>query len=234
MSGDIIPWTKEYGDEDQWGKFAGRFVSYNPGFSTPAQHEDTGKKLVLLMSDSIFGGQVWLKIAKNLKDIANLNYIQHPHHAGNIQKWLDIWELNKWMHYNTLINYEGLHGFPPRQSDESHLADTTELVKRYKKVFKNILWVNMTPVPQGFKTGMPCSSKGPNSIEQEVTDEVVKKRNQTLSDIMAKENVCLLDAYSLIKEKQIEYQLHDDLHLTPSGSAALADMVSKAASIELS
>ena len=91
-----IPWAKEYGDEDKWGKFAGRFVGYDPRLTSPSQRILADKPIILLMADSIFGGNVWKRISDNIKDEAYLNYIQHPHHAGTIQKWLNVWNAKEW------------------------------------------------------------------------------------------------------------------------------------------
>jgi len=229
---DIIPWAREYGDDEKQLRFAGRFVGYDPQLVAPNQKIPVDKPIVLLLADSIFGGSVWQGIRDLIAPKAFISYIQHPHHAGNISPWLDLWDMDQCDHYRVLFNFEGMHGFPPRQTLETHLQDTTKLVRRYKKVFHSIIWGNMVPIPAGFKMGVPSSAKGPNSIEQDIRDNVVVDFNASLDRIMKAENIPLVDIYSLIKSHP-GYQRYDDLHLTQEGNKILSELTSNAILREL-
>lgn len=221
---DEIPWAREYGDDEHWGRFAGRFVGYDPCLISPVQKGSSDKPTVLLMADSIFGGKVWKRISRLIGPLANLSYIQHPHHAGNIDKWLNVWGIEEWVHYKILFNFEGMHGFPPRQTIDSHKKDIQALMKKYKTIFPIVIWGNMTPVPRGFVAGNINTDKGPNSIEQDVRDDVVEAMNKNIAEVAGVENIPVVNLYELIKNNP-GYQPVDDLHMTPRGCLAIADTV---------
>lgn len=225
---EVIPWATEYGDEERERRFAGRFVGYDPILTSPSQYSAMGTKpIVLLMSDSIFGGIAWKGVKTGISDWAFLSYIQHPHHAENIGKWLDKWGIDEWKHYSLLFYFEGMHGFPPRQNLKTFKENHKVLIDRYRKIFPKIVWGNMVPIPIGFQTGLPNSEKGPNSIEQDISERAVLAMNALLKEVMQEEGIPLVDIHDLIICHQ-GYQRHDDLHLTTDGSIALSSLVSEA------
>ena len=224
---DIIPWAKEYGDEERQRRFSGRFVGYDKSLISPMQYKQTSLPVVLLLADSIFGGNCFLKLQNKLKGKVNISYIQHPHHCKNIHKWLDIWGIDQWKHYDIIIYSEGLHGFPNRVSEQEHEIENPKLIKRLQKNSK-LIWCKCTPIPETMPQGLKNSKRGPNSREQITTNQSVINRNKTLEKEMNRYNIKLIDLYSPLKSlgKSVQ-KASNDIHFNDKGENIISDIVSK-------
>jgi len=222
---DVIAWAKEYGDDEKQGRFSGRFAGFHPSLISPEQKMSTNLPVILLIGDSILGGSCWNLIAEILQGKAHISYIQHPHHCKSISKWLDIWGIDNWHHYHTIFFFDGLHGFPPRVYEEEHRVLTPEIVERLKKVVKNVIWGNCTPIPDNMQSGKKNSAKGPNSTNQMLKDESVINRNISLKIEMEKTNTILIDFYSLLKPNQHNVQKNDDVHFNNYGKLIIATAI---------
>ena len=64
-----------------------------------------------------------------------------------------------------------------------------------KKSIKNILWCNCTPIPDDLPKNEKNSERGPNSIEQILTNDSVINRNKSIVKEMKQLNIELLDIY---------------------------------------
>ncbi len=226
MSDSNIPWAREWGDEERQKRFAGRFSGFHSSLVSPGQKIKTDLPIVLIMSDSILGGVCWKTIQAMLRGKANVSYIQHPHHCKNIDKWLDIWGIDNWDHYHTIFYFDGMHGFPPRVSEEEHQELTPKIIERLKNVTKNVVWGNCTPLPE-MKQGEKNSKLGPNSKEQELTNQRVINRNKSLKKEMEETNTTLVDLYSLLKPIQSQVQPKGDSHFNQFGSIIMATAISQ-------
>ena len=223
MTDNEIKWCSLYGD-DSSGKFAGRFSGCHPTITSPSQKFKTDLPQILIMSDSIVSGHCLNIIRSLLRNKAYVNYIQHPHHCKGIEKWLNNWDIDKCTHYHTLFFFDGMHGFPPRVSEDEHRELTPKLVERMKKIFKNVIWGNCTPLPN-MKQGVKNSALGPNSKEQTLTNESVINRNKSLKIEMEETNTNLIDLYSLLKPIQNQVQPQGDSHFNQFGTVIIGTAI---------
>lgn len=197
-------------------RFAGTFFG-----SHPLKYK-TNKPNILIMSDSILDNS-WEMIKNILKNMT-VTYIQHPHHCKNINKWLDIWEFNKWKKYDVIFFFDGMHGFPPRVSEKEHQLLTPRVCKKLKTITQNIIWCNCSPLPE-MKQGEKNSKNGPNSKDQILTNDSVIERNKSIKKEMMETNTRMLDIYSLLKPIQSDIQIPYDCHFNKKGASIIAKAV---------
>ena len=180
-----INWTTTYygqspGDlENKNNGFAGRFAGYKNNFKNPIDHIKTKLPTILIVGDSILGDHCCSAIRYNLKNIAEVSILQQPHHCKNIMSWFDTWNVEKWK-YDIIFFFDGMHGFPPRVTEEEHLKLTPFVINRLKKATDNLVWANCTPVHANFPQGNKNSVNGPNTIEQIISEESVINRNKSI------------------------------------------------------
>jgi hypothetical protein len=227
-----VIWTREYygqspGDlENKKNGFAGRFMGYHKNIRGPADKYPSSLPVMLVVGDSIIGDVCISAIRELFRGIANINFLQQPHHCKNIKSWLDDWKVDEWSHYHTIFWFDGMHGFPERVTEAEHQELTPILVNRLRKNTSNILWCNCTPIPDDMPQGQTNSHSGPNSKEQRVINESVINRNASIAKEMAELNVELLDIYEKIKPiaTSIQRRKHD-LHFSPQGELYIAQLI---------
>ena len=225
-------WTKTYygqspGDlENKKNGFAGRFGSFNKNITSPHQKFDTNLPTILIVGDSIIGENCILNIIQQFKGIANVNFLQQPHHCKNINSWLDKWLIDEWNHYHCIFWFDGMHGFPSRVTEDEYKILTPKLVNRIKNSTKNILWGNCTPIPDKFPQHKTNSVKGPNSKEQILTNESVINRNKSIKEVMTKLNIEVLDLYEKTSpnHSQIQKALND-CHFNKKGEIIISNYI---------
>lgn len=231
MNNKIYSWEKIYygqspGDlENKKNGFAGRFSGYNSKIITPYTNLNSELPVILVVGDSIIGEISILNIREKFNGIANVNFLQQPHHCKNIDSWLEEWKINEWKHYYCLFWFDGMHGFPERVSEEEHQKLTPKLINKLRNSIKNILWCNCTPIPDDFPQNETNSVRGPNSKEQKVINESVINRNKSIEIVTKKLNIELLDIYSLTKPNLHLIQKPKDLHFNPKGELIISNHI---------
>ena len=229
----MVQWTREYkgqspGDlENKKNGFAGRFLGYDSKIRSPSDKLPSNLPVILIVGDSIIGDVCVMHIQHNFRGVANVNFLQQPHHCKNISSWLDAWKVDEWTQYHCIFWFDGMHGFPERVTEIEHQELTPILVNRIRKSVKNILWCNCTPIPDDMPQGQKNSAAGPNSKEQRVTNESVINRNASIKNEMDLLGVELLDIYSVIKPIQGSVQLRKDLHFNGNGQKLIAGNICK-------
>ena len=226
-----IIWTNEYfgqspGDlENKKNGFAGRFSGYDVRIKNPYDKLSSNLPIILIVGDSIISDICVSFIKEKFKGIANVNFLQQPHHCKNITCWLENWKINKWQHYHCIFWFDGMHGFPERVTETEFLELTPILVSKINKNIKNILWCNCTPIPENMPQGNYNSIKGPNSKQQILTDESVRNRNKSIQTVMNNMNIECLDLYHKIKPIQHLIQKNDDIHFTLKGQIIIGNHI---------
>jgi len=233
MNNKIYNWEKIYygqspGDlENKNNGFAGRFSGYNNKIISPSTDLNSELPVILIVGDSIIGDICVLNIREKFKGIANVNFLQQPHHCKNIDSWLEEWKINDWKHYHCVFWFDGMHGFPERVTEEEHQKLTPKLINNLQKSIKNILWCNCTPIPDDFPQNKTNSVRGPNSKEQRVINESVINRNKSIEIVTKQLNIELLDIYSLTKPILHLIQKPKDLHFYPKGELIISNHIIK-------
>lgn len=228
-----VIWTTQFngqspGDlQNKNNGFAGRFMGYDNKIRLPFHKIPSNLPIILIVGDSIIGNICISSIREQFKNIANVNFLQQPHHCKNIDSWLNEWKVNEWTQYHCIFWFDGMHGFPERVTEEEHKRLTPKLVNILKQNTKNILWCNCTPIPSGMKQGESNSVKGPNSKQQRLTNESVINRNISIKEEMEKLDVELLDIYEKMKPIQHLIQRSNDIHFLPKGEILLSTYISK-------
>tara|TARA_Y100000589_G_C27186853_1_gene643066 strand:+ start:550 stop:1260 length:711 start_codon:yes stop_codon:yes gene_type:complete len=223
----MIIWNKTYYGpkpsdiKNKQNVFAGHFSGYEITIKNPADKKQNEYPLVLIMCDSIIGKCCISCIRNELKGIANVNVLQHPHHCKNIQTWLEKWEVDKW-NYDVIFYFDGMHGFPMRVTEKEHQEFTPIIIEKLSKVSKNIIWGNCTPLPEDMPQGKKNSKKGPNSKEQILTNQSVIERNKSILISVNKYNIYLIDLYSLMRPIQKKMQFKKDAHFIKQGERIIA------------
>jgi len=205
--------------------FAGKFLGYDKRLKNPFDKLPSNLPVILIVGDSIIGDVCVSNIINKFNNIANVNFLQQPHHCKNIDSWLDEWKIDEWDHYYCIFWFDGMHGFPERVTEKEHLQLTPILLNRLLKCTKNILWANCTPVPDNFPTGEKNSVRGPNSKEQRLTNESVINRNISIKTTMTENNVELLDLYSLTQPILYKIQKRIDCHFTFNGELIISNHI---------
>lgn len=182
---------------------------------------------MLVVGDSIIGDVCVSNIREQFRGIANVNFLQQPHHCKNINSWLEEWKIDEWTHYHHIFWFDGMHGFPERVTESEHTALTPILVDRVRINTNNLLWCNCTPIPEDMPQGQTNSVKGPNSKEQQVTNKSVINRNKSISEEMTKLKVELLDIYEKMKPIQHLVQRPKDIHFFPKGEIIMSNHICK-------
>lgn len=181
-----VVWTRQFygqspGDlENKKKGFAGRFMGYDNKLQSPCDKIESKLPVILIVGDSIIGDVCVSNIRKQFQNIANVNFLQQPHHCKNIASWLNEWKIDEWNHYHCIFWFDGMHGFPMRVTEDEHVKLTPVLINRIKKNTLNILWGNCTPIPDNMPQNQNNSVKGPNSKEQLLTNESVIHRNKSI------------------------------------------------------
>ena len=228
-----VKWTRQFngqspGDLDNNNNgFAGRFMGYDSKILSPSDKISSIFPVMLVVGDSIIGDVCVSNIREKFRGIANVNFLQQPHHCKNIKSWLDHWKTDEWAHYHCIFWFDGMHGFPERVTESEHTALTPILVDRLRTNTNNLLWCNCTPIPEDMPQGQTNSVKGPNSKEQQVTNESVINRNKSISEEMTKLKVELLDIYEKMKPIQHLVQRPKDLHFFPKGEIIMSNHICK-------
>ena len=228
-----VKWTRQFngqspGDlENKNNGFAGRFMGYDSKILSPSDKIPSIFPVMLVVGDSIIGDVCVSNIREQFRGIANVNFLQQPHHCKNIKSWLDHWKTDEWAHYHCIFWFDGMHGFPERVTESEHTALTPILVDRLRKNTNNLLWCNCTPIPEDMPQGQTNSVKGPNSKEQQVTNESVINRNKSISEEMTKLKVELLDIYEKMKPIQHLVQRPKDIHFFPKGEIIMSNHICK-------
>lgn len=229
----MLQWSREFkgqspGDlENKKNGFAGRFLGYDSNIRSPNDKIPSTLPVILIVADSIISETCIVYIRNYLNGIANVNFLQQPHHCKNINSWLDEWKVDEWTQYHCIFWFDGMHGFPNRVTETEHQELTPILVNRIRKSIKNILWCNCTPIPDDMPQGQKNSSAGPNAKEQRLTDESVINRNVSIKNEMSLLGVELLDIYSIIKPIQRSLQLRKDVHFNHHGEKLIAESICK-------
>ena len=126
------------------------FLDMIKKIKSPSDKCNSELPVMLIVGDSIIGEICVANIREKFKGIANVNFLQQPHHCKNIDGWLDEWNVDDWGHYHCIFWFDGMHGFPERVTEEEHQNLTPKLIKRIHANVKNILWCNCTPIPDDF------------------------------------------------------------------------------------
>ena len=143
MNNKIYNWEKIYygqspGDlENKNNGFAGRFSGYNNKIISPSTNINSELPVILIVGDSIIGDICVLNIREKFKGIANVNFLQQPHHCKNIDSWLEEWKINEWKHYHCVFWFDGMHGFPERVTEEEHQKLTPKLINNLQNQNKD-------------------------------------------------------------------------------------------------
>lgn len=235
MQLNLLPviWTRQFngqspGDlENKNNGFAGRFMGYDSKLLSPADKLPSNLPVILIVGDSIIGVICVSNIREHFRGIANVNFLQQPHHCKNIDSWLDEWNLDEWTQYHCIFWFDGMHGFPERVTEEEHQSLTPVLVDRIRKNTANLLWCNCTPIPADMPQGQTNSVKGPNSKEQKLTNETVIDRNKSIKQEMTSLGVELLDIYEKMKPIQHLVQLPKDIHFSYKGEIIMSNHICK-------
>ena len=223
----MIEWNKTYygqspGDLlNKKNGFAGRFSGYNKNITGPNISEESYYPKILIVGDSILGDYCCSYIRYLFNNVANVNFLQQPHHCKNINSWLDEWEIERW-DYDSVFFFDGMHGFPERVTTEEHQKLTPLIVKRLQINVKNILWGNCTPIPDDLPQGNKNNKKAPNTKEQRVTNEEVIIRNSSIEKIMNILNIPVIDLYNLTNKNIKAIQLPQDIHFSIEGEKLIA------------
>jgi hypothetical protein len=231
-------WTTTYygqspGDlENKNNGFAGNFVGYNLLLKHPKDKIKSNLPTVLIMGDSIINNYCIHYIRAGLSGIANVNVLGHPHHCKNIKSWLDDWEVEKW-DYDIIFYFDGMHGFPPRVTEEEHQKLTPIVINRLYKATKCLIWGNCTPIPDNMPQGKKNSVKGPNSKDQILINESAVERNKSILKITTEHNIHLIDLYSETRPFQSQIQYHLDLHFNQRGQQIIANAIISGIKIKL-
>jgi len=207
--------------------FAGRFSGYKNSITQPYhidENDAASLPLILIIGDSILGDICLSNIRENLKTIANVNFLQQPHHCKNIQSWLDIWKVETWK-YDIIFFFDGMHGFPARVTEEEWCELTPLVIKRLKKETTKILWGNCTPIPADFPQGNKNSKIGPNSKEQVLTNTSVIDRNNSIEKIMCKYKIPVLNLYDITYPKLHLIQGKKDIHFNNQGQLLMSQYI---------
>lgn len=226
-----VLWTRQFngqspGDLDNKNNgFAGRFLGYDIQLMSPCNKLPSQLPVMLIVGDSIIGDVCVSNIRNQFRGIANVNFLQQPHHCKNIDSWLEDWKVDDWTQYHCIFWFDGMHGFPERVTEAEHLELTPLLVERIRKNTKNLMWCNCTPIPDDMPQGHSNSIKGPNSKEQRVTNESVIDRNVSINKEMTELNVDLIDIYSKMKPIQHLVQRPRDLHFFPKGEIIMSNYI---------
>lgn len=223
----MIEWNKTYygqspGDLlNKKNGFAGRFSGYNKNITGPNISEKSYYPKILIVGDSILGDYCCSYIRYLFNNVANINFLQQPHHCKNINSWLDEWEIERW-DYDSVFFFDGMHGFPERVTTEEHEKLTPLIVKRLQTNVKNILWGNCTPIPADLPQGNKNNKTAPNTKEQRVTNEEVIIRNSNIEKIMNILNIPVIDLYNLTNKNIEDIQLPQDIHFSIEGEKLIA------------
>ena len=226
-----VRWTRQYngqspGDlENKNNGFAGRFMGYDNKILSPSDKISSDLPVMLIVGDSIIGDICISSIREQFRGIANVNFLQQPHHCKNINSWLDDWKVDEWTHYDCIFWFDGMHGFPERVTEVEHKELTPVLVHRLRKNTQNILWCNCTPIPEDMPQGQKNSIKGPNSKEQKVTNKSVIGRNISIKEEMTEMKIELLDIYEKMRPLQHLVQRPRDIHFFPKGEIIMSNHI---------
>lgn len=226
-----VVWTRQFngqspGDLDNKNNgFAGRFLGYDIRLMSPSNKLQSQLPVMLIVGDSIIGDVCVSNIRNKFRGIANVNFLQQPHHCKNIDTWLDEWKVNEWSHYHCIFWFDGMHGFPERVTEVEHMILTPLLVERLRKNTGNLIWCNCTPVPDDMPQGQSNSVKGPNSKQQSLTNESVVNRNISIKTEMTELNVELIDIYVKMRPIQHLVQRPQDIHFYPKGELLMSDYI---------
>lgn len=187
--------------------------------ASPAIEDTPGLPRVLLIGDSISIGYT-PAVKQLLKGKANVHRIDgNAGPASNGVFLIDTWlGRNKWdvIHFNF-----GLHDLKrledgghqvPLQSYERYLR---LIVQRLKKTGARLIWASTTPVPDA-KVSPP-----------RVSGDVLAY-NAAAADIMNENGISVNDLYGSAFPKLKEIQRPANVHFTETGSAYLAQYVSRA------
>jgi len=227
-----VRWTCQFngqspGDlENKKNGFAGRFSGYDSKLLGPADKIQSSLPIILIVGDSIIGEVSISNIRAKFQNIANVNFLQQPHHCKNINSWLEEWKIDEWDHYHCIFWFDGMHGFPERVTELEHKNLTPILVNRIRKNTANILWCNCTPIPEDMPQGQTNSVRGPNSKQQQLTNVSVINRNISIAEEMKMLNVELLDIYEKMKPIQHLTQRPRDIHFYPKGEIIMSNYIS--------
>jgi len=222
-----IIWNKTYygqspGDLlNKKNGFAGRFSGYKDIIDGPDVSIDSSIPIILIIGDSILGDDCCAIIRFLFNNVANVNFLQQPHHCKNIGSWLDEWKVENWK-YDALFFFDGMHGFPERVTTEEHYELTPIIVKRLRTNIKNILWGNCTPIPNDLPQGNKNSEKAPNTKEQELTNKQVIIRNLSILRVMNELNIPVVNLYKLTIKNINNIQLPKDVHFSLEGNKIIA------------
>lgn len=100
--------------ENKNNGFAGRFMGYDSKLLAPSDSIPSELPVVLIVADSIIGDKCISSIREQFRDIANVNFLQQPHHCKNIGSWLEDWKIDEWKQYHCIFWFDGMHGFLER------------------------------------------------------------------------------------------------------------------------
>jgi hypothetical protein len=226
-----VKWTRQFngqspGDlENKKNGFAGRFMGYDSKLLTPSDKIQSNLPIILVVGDSIIGDVCVSNIREQFRNIANVNFLQQPHHCKNINSWLEEWKIDEWNHYHCIFWFDGMHGFPERVTEIEHKELTPLLVDRIRKNTSNILWCNCTPIPEDMPQGEMNSIRGPNSKQQRLTNESVINRNISIAQEMKTMNVELLDIYEKMQPIKHLVQRPKDIHFYPKGEIIMSNYI---------
>jgi len=226
-----VRWTRQFngqspGDlENKNNGFAGRFMGFDNRLHTPSDKTPSELPVMLIVGDSIIGDVCVSNIREKFRGIANVNFLQQPHHCKNIDSWLDEWKINEWNHYHCIFWFDGMHGFPERVTEIEHRELTPILVNKLRASTTNILWCNCTPIPDDMPQGQTNSVKGPNSKQQKLTNESVINRNESIQIEMNTLHVELLDIYDKMRPIQSMTQRPRDIHFFPKGEIIMSNHI---------
>lgn len=206
--------------------FAGRFSGYAQTITEPYHKMNSKLPVILIVGDSIIGNYCISAIRNKFHGIAHVNVLQQPHHCKNIDSWLEVWKIKEWTHYHCIFWFDGMHGFPFRVTEEEHQTLTPLLIGEIKKSIKNILWCNCTPIPDDLPKNEKNSERGPNSIEQILTNDSVINRNKSIIKEMNQLNIELLDIYKKVEPIVKLIQIPKNIHFYPKGEIIIGNLIS--------
>jgi hypothetical protein len=228
-----VIWTRQYNGQSPGdlhnnnNGFAGRYMGYDKQFISPCDKSPSVLPVMLIVGDSILGDVCVSNIRAKFQGIANVNFLQQPHHCKNIDSWLQEWKVDDWTQYHCIFWFDGMHGFPERVTELEHLKLTPLLVERLRKNTKNLMWCNCTPIPDNMPQGQSNSIKGPNSKQQDLSNESVINRNISINNEMTELNVELMDIYEKMKPVQHLLQRPHDIHFSQRGEILMSNYICK-------
>jgi len=202
MSPDELAWEKvlqeNLGDFYLSGYYWGKDNKKEGAFDYVADNPALPRMLII--GDSISRGYT---VATRHALAGKVNVHRAPANCGptkyGLEK-LDVW-LGKGKWDVITVNF-GIHD---RNTDPAiYRANLEQIIQRLQKTGAQVVWVRTTPAPDG-----PCAEK--------FTETLCNRLNQAGDEVAAQYHLTEIDLYGLVKPKQAELQLPNNVHFKNEG-----------------